>query len=213
MYVVPRLWPGSTIVCLASGPSLTREDVAYVRGKARTIVVNTTYQLAPWADVLYACDARWWRWHKGAPDFPGLKFTLTSPVWPDVHLLKNMGPSGLEVKPHGLRTGRNSGYQAVNLAVHLGARRILLLGYDMQRTGGRQHWHPNHPVVMQPPLNDFVKHFPTMLPVLEKLGVEVVNCTRETAITCFPRMPITEALPADVEEPTVSAPIGMEASL
>src|SRR5690606_8383467 len=34
---VPRRWPNSTVVCLASGPSLTPEDVAFCRGKAPVI--------------------------------------------------------------------------------------------------------------------------------------------------------------------------------
>jgi len=69
---VPRLWPGATVACLASGPSLTRADVALVRAQGLpTIVVNTTYQMAPWADVLYACDAKWWAWQQGAPGFRG----------------------------------------------------------------------------------------------------------------------------------------------
>ena len=45
---VSRLWPGSTVVCIGSGPSLTPEDVAYVRGKARVIAINRSVDLAPW---------------------------------------------------------------------------------------------------------------------------------------------------------------------
>lgn len=210
---VPRLWPNSTIVCIASGPSLTPADVDFVRGKARVVVVNTSYKLAPWADVLYACDSRWWKWHSGAKDFRGLKFTLTSPVYSGVQLLKNTGPAGLERKPHGLRTGRNSGYQAVNLAVHLGAVRVVLLGYDMQRTGGKEHWHANHPSRMHSPLAQFRESFATMVDPLKKAGVTVVNATRETALTCFPRVPLEEALdlvyvetmPTPEPEPVVEA--------
>jgi hypothetical protein len=208
-YEVPRLWPGETFVCVASGPSLRKEDVEYVRGRARVIAVNNNYILAPWADVLYACDARWWRWFWepnpknqgfGAKDFAGLKFTLTSPVWPGCRLLKNMGGAGLEVKPHGLRTGRNGGYQAINLAAHLGAARILLLGYDMQRTWGRNHWHADHPTNMRSPLGDFVKFFDGLAEGLQKAGIEAINCSRETAIEAFPRMPIEEALPQQEAE-------------
>jgi hypothetical protein len=194
-YAVPRLWPDSTIVCVASGPSLTVEDVEFVRGKARVIAVNTSYRMAPWADVLYACDARWWKWHKGVPEFEGLKFTLTSPVWQGVRLLKNTGAAGLEVKPHAIRNGRNSGYQAINVAFHLGAKRILLLGYDMQRgPGGKSHWHGEHPMVQRSPFSSFVQMFDTIVDPLKKHGVEVINCSRETALKCFPRMTITEAL-------------------
>jgi hypothetical protein len=194
---VPRLWPGETIVCVASGPSLIAADIARVRGKARVVVINTSYKMAPWADVLYACDAKWWKWHKGAPDFGGLKFGMEKLCarWPDVMVLKNTGTEGLEVQPHGLRTGGNSGYQAINLAVHLGAARIVLLGYDLQRTGGREHWHPDHPTKTRSPYTQFVKRFSSLVAPLAELGIEVVNCTRQTALACFPRRALEEVFP------------------
>jgi hypothetical protein len=62
--MVARTFPNSTIVCIASGPSLTREDVDACRGAAGVVLaVNDTITYAPWADVLYACDRRWWQEH------------------------------------------------------------------------------------------------------------------------------------------------------
>jgi hypothetical protein len=40
----------------------------------------------------------------------------------------------------------------------------------------------------------WVKHMRKAQPIMESLGIEVINCTRETAIDCFPQMPITEAI-------------------
>lgn len=196
---VPRLWPDSTIVCIASGPSLTQEDVDYVRGKAHVIVVNDNYKKAPWADVLYACDAKWWRWHhKHVASFPGMKYALQQAAgqYPGVQVLKIAGHDGIERVPTGLRTGKNSGYQAMNLAYHFGANRIILLGYDMQRTDNKEHWFGDHPNKGQSPYQAFVKRFEKAAPEWHKLGVEVLNCTRSTALTCFPRMSIQAALPA-----------------
>ena len=131
--IVPRLWPGATIVCLGTGPSLTAADVTRCAGQAKVTAINDAYRLAPWADVLYACDAKWWRWNKGLPGFAGLKFGLdTSIAYRDVTVLQNTGLQVLETTPTGLRTGHTSGYQAINLAVHLGAARIVLLGYDFK---------------------------------------------------------------------------------
>lgn len=196
---VPKLWPGETFVCIASGPSLTQEDVDYVRGKARVIVVNDNYKLAPWADVLYACDYRWWDHHKGVASFKGLKYALQKPAakWRGVTVLQNTGPDGLERKPNGLKTGRNSGYQALNLAFHLGAQRILLLGYDMQYTSGKRHWFGDHPWGGHPPVLSFRGMFRGIVqPLVEKEGVAVINCTRQTSLDCFPRMSLEQALPA-----------------
>jgi hypothetical protein len=201
---VPRLWPGSTIVCIASGPSLTVADVEYVRGKARVIVVNTTYTLAKWADVLYACDEAWWNAWRGAPDFPGMKFALQARAakWPGVVVLRDTGQRGLEADSSGLKNGKNSGYQAINLAVHLGAERIILLGYDMRpRRDGVEHWHDPHPhaVKSTPEKRDkryenFQRNFEYLAGTLRTAGVSVVNCSRSTALRGFLRAPLQAAL-------------------
>jgi hypothetical protein len=196
---VPKLWPDSTIVCLGCGSSLTQDDVDHCRDRARMIAVKDAWQLAPWADVLYACDGKWWDHYKGVPDFNGLKIGLTvDGRWPDVHALRNTGIEGLELDPSGLRTGQNSGYQAVNLAVHLGARRILLLGYDMRRSNGKAHFYGEHPAGgyrhTASPYGLFQQCFATIVEPLQQLGIEVINCSRKTALEMFPRLSIEEAL-------------------
>jgi len=190
---VPCLWPGSTVVCLGTGPSLTQADVDRVRDRARVIAINDAYRLAPWADVLYGCDAKWWTWHKGVPTFPGLKYALQNGAkhWKGVQIIGKTGGQGIEWKRTGIRTGNNSGYQAINLAIHLGATKILLLGYDMQGT----HFFGRHRDGSAPPFEVCKRNFATMVPELAAHGITVLNCTRKTALTCFPRVPLEEALP------------------
>ena len=185
------------MLCIASGPSLTAEDIESCRGRVDgAIAVNDSYRLCPWATALWGCDSKWWQWNKGAPDFEGLKYSLQaeSAKWPGVQVLKNTGTEGIELDPHGVRTGKNGGYQAINAAIHMGATRILLLGYDMQRTNGKAHFFGEHPVRTASPLQSFIPHFEKLPPLIEKLGVSVINCTRETALECFPKMTIEEAL-------------------
>ena len=193
---VPRLLRGGTVVCLGGGPSLTAEDVAAVRSRAVVVAINDVYKLAPWAEVLYAADAKWWKWHHGAPSFPGMKFTLQPEAarWPGVQVLQNTGERGLETAPTGLRTGRNSGYQAINLAVHLGATRVLLLGYDMGPDGTKTHWFGDHPDKAPSPYAVFLERFGDLVVPLRQVGVEVINCSRRTALTTFPRLTLEEAL-------------------
>lgn len=199
--VVERIWPDSTVVCIATGPSLTAADVDYCRGKARVIAINDAYRLAPWADVLYACDGIWWSWHPDALQFAGLKFgiTVSQKRMPQVVPLKATGETGLEIADRsGVRTASNSGYQAINLAVHLGAKRILLLGYDMQQLGEKAHFFGAHPNRRRPLFKRCLAAFPTIVEPLKDLGVEVINCTRETALTCFPKASLESALRVEV---------------
>ena len=193
---VPRLWPGATVVCLGSGPSLNAVDIERSLGLgARYIAINDAYRLAPWADVLYACDGKWWGWHKGAPTFTGLKFTLDRHAarWPGVQVLRVGAQRGLSLDPARLCTGHTSGYQAINLAVLLGASRIVLLGYDFTGT----HFFGSHPDGTRPPFSLCLQAFPTMLPVLAAQGVTVLNATPSSALTAFPRVTLAAAL----EEP------------
>lgn len=194
----PRLWPGATVVCLGGGPSLRPEDVAYCRGRARVIAVNDAWRLAPWADVLYACDAKWWRWHTGAPGFAGLKVSLEAPEFPGIKRLAQGAERGFDADPGRLATGRNGGYQAIHLAVHLGARRVLLLGYDMRFVDGRSHWFGGHPVATKAEVyGRMIPCFESLIAPLAKRGVAVVNCTPDSALRCFPTAPLRRALPAD----------------
>lgn len=204
---VLKRWPNSTIVILASGPSLTQEDVDFCCGKAKVIAVNDTYRLAPWADALYACDSRWWFWHKGVPKFMGQKYSLDARVhkpFPSVTVLRNTGETGLELDPTGLRTGKNSGYQALNLGVHLGGKHFVLLGFDMKpiqvphpKTGKpiqKNHFFGEHPHPVPPPYHLMIEKFETIVDPLLSLGITVVNATRETALKAFPRASLADAL-------------------
>lgn len=197
--LIPRLCPQGTAICLGGGPSLTAADVEACRGQGTVIAINDAYKLAPWAEVLYACDDKWWRWHKGVPDFQGRKFALepwrSEARFPDVTVLKNAGIDGLELTPGALRNGRNSGYQAINLAVQLGAVRVLLLGYDMRvAPGGKSHWFGEHPDGAPPQVQMFLPHFTTLVAPLKAAGVEVLNCSRQTALKAFPRQSLEKAL-------------------
>lgn len=192
---VPRQFDGETIVCVATGPSLTDEDVQFCRGRARVIAIKQAVQLAPWADALYACDGKYWKYYaKELPQIP-LRYGLDPGVARYGTTLRNTGETGLELKPNGLRTGKNSGYQAINLAVHLGARRIVLLGYDL-KIGASAHFFGEHPWGGRPPVEHFRPFFSTLVEPLKDLGIEIVNASRRTALTCFECTTITEALAA-----------------
>lgn len=90
---------------------------------------------------------------------------------------------GKEFLHYGASGGGNSGFQAVNLAYQLGAKTILLLGFDMCGT----HYFGDHPqgLVQNSPYASFIKSFETITD-----EVEIINCSRMTALTCFPKMRI-----------------------
>jgi len=111
-----------------------------------------------------------------------------------IRKLTSIDAPGLNKKEGFIHRGDNSGYQAINLAYHLGAERIILLGYDMMIQGDKRHWFGNHPGDMNAAscYPNFIRHFETIKP--EDYGLEIWNCSRRTALNCFPCHDLDECL-------------------
>jgi len=211
MCVVARSWAGDTVAICATGPSLAAADVAALRGKVRVVAVNDAVRLVPWADVLYSSDARWWKHYRGVPEFPGAKYAIGSapgraePIAPylEIGVLRHAGTDGLARDPDSLKSGDHSGYAAINLAVHYGVARILLLGYDLGAPAvGPSHFFGRHPAGL-PETSEtlyarFRSHYRTIVDVLTLIGVEVLNCTPASRLDAFPRRSLLEALEVGV---------------
>lgn len=215
---VQRAWEGKTVVCIASGPSLTQEQVNRVAlADVKTIVVNDAYLLAPWADLSYFADLAWWGWHTTGIAKPLLGMTAEDvracfagfegekcsiqhhgkeAMDPEVHLLKNGGWEGVSTDPESIRTGCHSGYQAINVAVLAGAARIVLIGYDGKFDAkGKAHFFGDHPErSYDTVVRDYSKLYRTMENPLKELGVEVLNASPGSAITHFPCVELAHAL-------------------
>lgn len=192
-WTVPRLWEGKTVAVLASGPSMSQAVADQVRAAgAPAIAINNTYLLAPWADMLYAADAAWWAAHPAAADFDGLRVTVQ-----DVRgtlKLRCSGPDGFDPHPGAVRSGGHSGHQAVHIAMHAGASRIILCGFDMRGS----HWHGEHPFPLRNAdagaYGRWVDQFAELRNSAISLGIEIVNATPGSALTCFPAMSLEQAL-------------------
>lgn len=189
---------------IASGPSLKSADVNAIRGQ-KVIAINDNYLLAPWADVLYACDGRWWDWHherSELKDFRGRKITQDRDAAEryGIEYIESRDAPGLSRDPAYIHSGSNAGIQAINLACHFGARRIVLLGYDMQATDGKAHWFGEHAWHDQDKVRDhwhkWLWRYQLVAEDARRMDIEIINATRETALTCFPRQPLSSLLPA-----------------
>lgn len=142
-------------------------------------------------------DRKWWNEY-------GTKLQGSFELWSShpevarvygVNFIRSEPGGGMSKTPGVLRAGGNSGFQAVGLALHFGASRVILLGFDMQFTNNRTHWHGDHGGKLGNPvrhrMEGWLEHFAEMA---QQVKVPIVNATRETALTCFPRMPLSEAL-------------------
>ena len=98
------------------------------------------------------------------------------------------------VMPRGFKAYGNSGAGAIALAMMGEAARVILLGYDCQKTGWQAHWHGDHPVGLgnAGSMPKWPEQFKRLAATLA--GVEVINCSRETALRAFPRGELESAL-------------------
>lgn len=155
--------------------------------------------MARFADVLYACDYPWWEKYIDIVDdcFTGEKWGLEpQSARFGVHVVPCYTDKEGLGRENVIHTGSNSGYQAINLVYLLGAKKIILIGYDMQQTNGKSHWHGDHPSSLNrhSDYKSWVYKFNSLARDLRKECIEVVNATRETALNCFDRAPLEEVL-------------------
>jgi hypothetical protein len=95
--------------------------------------------------------------------------------------------------------GGNSGFQALNLAIQFGVKKIILICYDMHLERG-MHWHGKHEGGMNNPTPKNVERWRRVTdaaaPLLEALGIKVINCSMISALENYPKMSLREALDA-----------------
>lgn len=185
-------WAGETIVCVAAGPSGVDADLSIARGRARVIVVNESWRLAPWADLLYACDGKWWEVAQPDPAaFAGLRVTQ------DNRAARLYGLRTVELtrgqdriltdRPGALGWGGNGGFHALNIAAQSNPGRILLVAFDFQG----EHWHGRHAKGLNNPaqasLARWARTLDAQAPAFAALGIHVVNCSPDSALTAYPK--------------------------
>lgn len=216
LQTVPRKYPGATFLLIATGSSLTFDDVsASLSAKSlKTVVVNDAFRWAPGADILYACDFEWWDkystphvWTVDGEKYPsalsvcGERWTQSEArkgvnIFRDgLNVVKSIREHGLSHDPTIIHQGGSSSFQALNLVCHMGAARVILLGFD-NKTGKNHHFFGKHPAGLSRhmPFEMWRKAYERALPDLEKMGVEVINCTRDTALEMFPKRNLQDVL-------------------
>ncbi|MBD8129000.1 hypothetical protein IFU23_05750 [Pantoea agglomerans] len=180
----------ATFICIASGPSLTASDCRLAIASGHPVIaVNSSIGLAPECQHLFVADCSWWDKYHGTLNTRAQCWTVSGRA----HLRY-----GVNLFRAPDNDSFNSGQRAIQLAVHLGATRIILLGYDCSLTGGT-HWHGNHPDGLKNPDDESVQRWQGEFQRLADglaPGITVINASRRTSLTCFPRQPLRDALSA-----------------
>lgn len=225
------MWDGGDVWIIGGGPSVPRQfDVpekviqkvingtlppnAYspfmgaIHDK-HVIAVNMGYKIGNWIDMVVFGDSGFFlRERIGLSQFPGIKVSC-NPGSKNEPWVKYLGrdtgkTKGISSHPSLVSWNGNTGAAAISIAVHAGASRVLLLGFDMDIDSNTQmqHWHNLYD---KGPVHDerrrrklpFSRHltgFPVIADDAKKLGVEIINVSPNSTITCFPKMTTKELL-------------------
>jgi hypothetical protein len=161
--------------------------------------------------VQLSCDGPWWRYYwprwKALRELKAMKFTW----YPEIALefgityIKAIVKDGLSEDPGVVHINHGSGPMMINLALHFGIKKLLLIGHDMKfapdynpkkRDPGStpRHYFGEYPdplqhwpsvKVKQGVLDGLIEAYAKIAPEAERLGMEVVNCTPGSALPCF----------------------------
>lgn len=172
-----------------------------MRGKCKTVAVNNAYKIASFADALVALDTDWWgtNWKdEELRNFKGLKFATD----PDVrdrfgaHWVHGCIKPGLSFDWDDVCVGADSGYYAIAIAVLLGAKKIILLGYDMGHgADGKTHFFGDHPSNLRnnSPYHLFIERYETIPRWCAENDVQIFNSSRQTRLGCFNKANVRDA--------------------
>ena len=206
----------TTIVCVGTGPSLTQQQVDAARALGfRIYVCNNAIQLAPDAALLYAVNHAWWQhYYLSVADLPCEKWTTNARAARDFGLnwIAERNAPGLSLDPDVVNHGHGSGYTLVSMAWRARPERIVLLGYDLKYApdydpashnpgSSPRHFFGEYP--------DSMQHWPSkqvragihieLLELYRSIAaqglIEIINATPNSAIDCFPHVPISQMQP------------------
>jgi len=139
-----------------------------------------------------------------------MKDSLLDPVV--FRTLKKNPTTGICPLPGYICWNSNTGSSAINLAYHFGARKIALMGFDMQslpiknptsaqrKTGitRQTHYHEGYPEWGGPskklPYNRYRRRFPVIAQHAKLLGLEIIDCSLNGALTQFPKIPVERVI-------------------
>lgn len=182
-------WDAPCIV-MASGPSLGFDgyaDVELVRQSGlKVIVVNSTHEIAPWADAIYAGDSMWWKANES-------KVPKHMERWACSKASASL--FGCTYRARFIKPGYNSGANAIEVAANVyKANPVILLGFDMSVKFGTHH-HGDHTKTTNPTPDRCARWKPQFKSLRERAeGTQIINCSRYSEIPYFPMRDLQEVL-------------------
>ena len=190
-----------SLFIVGGGPSLNNFDWTLLEDK-NVLVLNRGLEKLPnalallWNDVKFHKDNE-----ERIKNFPGIKITTTRYMKPgsshpcdcDIVWVKGRNylsdlRGTIEESPHLINQGSNTGYSALNVAYHLGAKTIYLLGYDMKIDKDKTNWHNGYPnqISLTPKMmKTFLMVFQGSNELYKEKDIKIYNVNNNSELTEF----------------------------
>ena len=189
-----------TVFIIGGGPSvlsILTDDVDI--SNKDIIVVNNAYKLFPNALICHFMDNMWWQWHQDSEhnikdNFHG-DITVATTSHRDyvredriITYIHDNKKGGLSLDKQKLN-GSNAGHQAINVAYHLGYKKVVLIGFDSNHKDTQTHWHNDHKRS-----SDLSRYNDVFMPAFHKISEDITkhkltfqiyNANITSAIKCF----------------------------
>ena len=186
-------------------PALYSDYMKQIHDK-HIIGINMAYRIGAWMDMIYFGDKSFFDKVKyDLIDYPGLivtssdKRAINDKTIPGVKQLQRMPKKwtlGIAEKNNAVCWNHNSGAAAISIAAHTGVKRIILIGFDMTMdSDANRHWHFLYgEKVKPPPYPTHLLGFPVIAKQAKERGIEILNCSTNTAIKSFKIVKLEDVL-------------------
>lgn len=126
-YKLEKIWSGETVLIVGNAPGLTAKDIASAARHCKIIAVNRAISKVPHADMLVSIDGNWPK--PEGDHFEGLRVVGVESAALDA-LYVNLPHEVVTLGPGHVVHLRNNALFAMRIAVKMGAKKLLLLGFD-----------------------------------------------------------------------------------
>lgn len=213
-----EIWIPELLFCerdvyvIGGGPSLANYDLSTLKDES-VIVVNSSYKAVLDAGIenaiLYFTDTKWWNDH---PQL--LAEWLPRPIVTMSRTAKREAPMQIKRIQHAVpaagfpdygspavKWGASSGHTAVALAVAMGAKKVILLGFDMREVWGKSHHHTDYDSDAISPgvFKGWIDAFAGWNRAAKEIGVTIVNASEGSALDEFESVVPTRIPDGDVD--------------
>lgn len=180
---------------IGGGVSIKFLDLSPLQGSF-VIGVNNAFFLHDWISYCWFGDNRWYLHNEDKLKKRRNKVATCNKEFEnhkEIICLPRRKWQGLEIEFPYVGWNKCSGGSAINFAYHCGAKKIILIGFDMKASqDGKRNFHNDHlekwNVAEYNPYPGFIKCFQQIAVDAKRIEVEILNANLDSSLDCFEKV-------------------------